>query len=88
MATIKIIGLVNGAPTPFDGQYVVDYDPAREGVDPNGDPMLAHLVTTPDREQALHLTTEEAFELWRKPHGMRSDGRKNAPLTAFSVEIA
>lgn len=87
MPTIKLLGLANGHSSPFDGQYVLDYDPAREGTDPNGDPMFAHLVTTPDREKALNLSTEEAFALWKKAHGMRPDGRENRPLTAFTVEI-
>jgi len=88
MATLKLICINDGAPTPFDGQYLVSYDPANEGVDPTGAPMLCNLVTTPDRDKALNLPTGEMFELWRKPHGIRADGKLNRPLTAFTVEIA
>lgn len=87
MATIKIIGMADGEPTPFDGQYVVEYDPTRDGVDPNGDPVMCHLITTPDKEKALHLRPAEALEFWRKAHGLRADGKPNRPLSAFTVQI-
>lgn len=90
MAALKIIGLVSGEPTPFDRQYVVEYDPSRDGVDPAGDGMLCHLTTTPDRGAALELPKMAAFELWRKVDDrtpLRPDGKPNRPLTAFTVEI-
>ena len=88
MKVLKIYGLANGGPTPFDGQYLVEYDPTRDGVDPNGDPMSAHLVTTPDVGKALKFqTAAEAMALWRKEHGIRPDGLPNRPLTAFTVEV-
>lgn len=86
MATLKLIGLASGEPTPFDGSYVVEYDPGRDGLD-----LLAcHLVTTPDRDLALHASTKELMMLWRSvdPRDpVRSDGKPNRPLTAFTVEI-
>ena len=85
---IKLIGLINGGSTPFDGQYLVEYDPTRQGVDPNGDPMYAHIVCTPDPAKALQLTFAEAAELWQKSAGTRWDGKPNRPITAFSVEIS
>ena len=88
MATIRIISLADGDPSPFDGQYVAEYDPHRDGVAPDGRPMICHLVTTPDREKALDLEAGKAFELWRKSCGMREDGKPNRPLTAFTVEIS
>ena len=65
-----------------------EYDPSRDGVDPNGRTMSAHLVTTPDRDKALDLPIAEIFELWRRSHGIRPDGEPNRPLTAFNVEIS
>lgn len=46
---IRILGLVDGTPTDFDGQYVVEYDPSRTGTQPvTGNPMpVFHLATTP-----------------------------------------
>ena len=88
MATIKIIGLAHGMPTPFDGQYVMEYDPTRPGVDPAGELMIAHLVCTPDPAKALDLPIDEAFELWRKAQGRRADCRPSRPLTAFHVDIS
>ena len=88
MAKIKILGLNNGMPTPFDGQYVVEYDPARPGVDPEGRPMIAHLVTTPDRAKAKeYATAADALRELRRSHGERFDGKPNRPLTAFTVVI-
>lgn len=93
MATIKLIACFGYNPeievvTPFDGQYVVEYDPSRPGTDPQGNPMLCHLVTTPDRDKALDLSPDQAIALWRQDHGLRPDGKPNRPLTAFTVEIA
>ena len=79
---IKILGLVNGGVTPFDGQYVVAWDPSRD--------VLVSLQTTSDVDKATRYTVEGAFELWRAvdPRDpVRPDGKPNRPLTAFSVEI-
>ena len=87
---IKILGLCNGGETGFDGQYVVEYDPARDGEDKRGLPMLCHLKTSPHEEEAARYTTEEAFELWRAVDPrvpVRPDGKPNRPLTAFTVEV-
>ena len=91
MTVIRIVGLVGGAPSPFDGRYLVEYDPERLGVDPAGQPMLAHVLTSEHRSEALELAgVPEAHALWtrvaeREP--VRPDGRPNRPLTAFSVEL-
>ncbi len=87
MPKIRIIGLINGRQTAFDGQYVVEYDPSREGTDPEGNLMLCHLVTTPDLEKALELPVDKCLELWKKANGIRPDGLPNRPITAFTVEI-
>lgn len=93
MATLKIVGLVGGlafGPSPYDGEYVVEYDPGRNSKDPWGREMVCHLVTTPDPEKALELPSMEMFELWRlvDPRDpVRPDGKPNRPLTAFTVEM-
>jgi hypothetical protein len=88
---IQIIGLINGGGTGFDGQFVVEYDPGRDGRDPiTGQPMMCHLVTTPDIDKATRYSAVEAFELWRSVDPMlpfRADGQPNRPLTAFNVAI-
>jgi hypothetical protein len=46
---IRILGLVNGGKTPYDGQYVVDYDASRPGREQwTGRPMLCHPYTFGD----------------------------------------
>jgi hypothetical protein len=93
MTVIKIEGLANGMPSAFDGQYLVEYDPCRDGVEPGtGRPMACHLVTTADKDKALQLPIGDALKLWKKvdardPHGGRyePDGKLNRPLTAFTV---
>jgi hypothetical protein len=92
MPVIKLVGLAGGqGASPLDGEYLVQYDPGRDGVDPNGNRMLAHIATSPRRADALVFeTVAEAHACWtrvdpRQP--VRADGRPNRPLTAFSVEI-
>lgn len=88
---IQIEGLVGQTSSPFDGEFLVEYDPERDGRDPQGAPMLAHIVTTPDREKAKRFANyPEASECWRrvcKRKPTRPDGRPNRPLTAFTVAI-
>lgn len=86
MATMKLIGLANGEPTPIDGHYVVRYDPALPPSDPESG-LKCLLDTTPDRYEALHAPVGELFALWNKQHGFRFDGNPNKPITAFTVEI-
>lgn len=72
----------------MDGQWVVEYDPSRPGMSPDGIEMIAHLITTPLPEQARTFATlSEALDYWRQSYGMRWDGEPNRPLTAFSVAI-
>jgi hypothetical protein len=90
-AVIKIISLIQGGTTAFDGEYVVEYDPGRDGVEPGtGFPMFAHLVTVRDQRQATRFEPDEAIELWRSVdprQPVRDDGQPNRPMTAFTVEI-
>lgn len=92
LVLIQVIGdfSVLGA-TAFDGQYVVEADVARDGVDPlTGRKMVMHLVTTPDPEQATRFTSAQALDLWRSVdprRPQRTDGRPNRPFTAFSIAL-
>lgn len=85
--TIRLVGLAGHAEegTEFDGQYLVEYDPSRQGVSPSGQPMLCHLVTTPNRGEARQFSAAEALTTWQLQDGYRPDGRPNRPLTAFHV---
>jgi len=86
---MKILGLLDGTPTPFDDQYVVVYDPTQQGFTPDGVPMLCLLETTPDIDQATHFVdATEAMTLYRQSDGVRPDGRPNRPITAFNVEFS
>lgn len=92
MPVIKIIGLADGRPCPFDGQYLVAYDPDRLGVDPRGVGMAAHIVCSPDRGDAKEYpTAADALEDWQRVSQkwpLRYDDEPNRPLTAFSVEVS
>jgi hypothetical protein len=94
-AVLKILGLVSGEPSPFDEQFLQEYDPERDGVNPtDGRPMFAHIVTTPDLANAKRYPDKAAaMEDYRRvcqrdPHGGRKtqDGRPNRPLTAFTAQ--
>lgn len=83
---IKIIGRVDGRPSPFDGQWVVDYDPKRPGTDPDGKPMTIHLRCSPDRAQARRFPNPvAAHDYWRTPSGKPHPADR--PLTAFHIMI-
>ena len=87
--TIRILGLCDGTPTAFDGKYLVDYDPSRKGIDPEGYALTAHIAVTDDPQKArAFLSPEEALSTYQRSHGYRLDGQPNRPLTAFHVEIA
>jgi hypothetical protein len=88
---VKIIGLATGGGTPFDGQYLVDYDPDQPGYAPNGEVMLVHLATSPDITKAKRFETLRDIQAERgrfpKDEPLRPDGRPNRPLTAFTISI-
>lgn len=88
---VKIIGMATGGPCPYDDQYLVEYDPERDGETPDGRPMIAHIVTTDDPAEARHFADfREATECWKRVcerSPRRPDGEPNRPLTAFSVEF-
>lgn len=85
---IRILGVNGGESTEFDGKWLAEYDPTRQGRSPDGRPMIAHVRVVEDPKQAMVFAdAEEAWKLWRKPDGMREDGKVNRPLTAFTVEF-
>jgi len=81
----------NGLPTPFDGLYVKEYDPERDGIAPGGRLMVCHLVCTDNPSDALEFdSVSDAIAMWRRVclrEPTRPDGKPNRPLTHFSVSV-
>lgn len=85
---IKIIGLVNGHPSPMDDQYVRYYNPA---------PLQAKsgecdLYTTPDQDSAKRYPDVfAALDEWKRVDTRNPirewDGEPNRPLTIFNIAI-
>ena len=87
MKRLRIIGLVNGGVTPFDNQWLVEYNP--DYMPPDGVYDGGYLETSADESKALKfLNARDAVAYWRQSHGRCADGKPNRPLTAFNVEIA
>ena len=88
---MRIVGLVRGGATPFDGLYLKEYDPERDGIDPTGRQMTAHIVCTDDLADAMQFASAaEVHAMWTKVPAReptRPDGKPNRPLTAFTVEV-
>ena len=87
MATLKIVGLVNGDLTEYDGKYLVDYDPTPRTDD---DGEFVHLIVAGQRQDARQFDSmQAAMELYLAPStkGPRADGEPDRPLTAYSVEV-
>ncbi len=84
MHIIRLIGTVQGVPSPFDGQCVVVYDPR-----PISRGEAPILKTTPFELLAKRFATAAAAaEYWRRDSGvLRDDGKPDRPLTAWTVEI-
>ena len=91
MFVMQIVGLVDGNSSAFDGKFLMEYDPEREGVSPDGLPMLAHIAVTLDPDDALTWERgSEALEEWKRVSvrwPRRLDGQPNRPLSAFTVEV-
>jgi len=87
---IRIVGTTDGIATAFDGKYLKEYDPMRDGIEPNsGDVMIMHLVVVDKPEDAaLFEDAQAALDCWRqRGRGFRPDGNWNRPLTGFTVEV-
>lgn len=86
---MRVVGLVSGATTAFDGEWLVDYDPTRPGIDPDGRPMSVTIKTSPRLADAKRFHgVGEAHELWTTSTGrVRPDGKPDRPFTAFNIEV-
>lgn len=84
---IRLIGLASGdCPTPFDGQWLVDYDPTRPGTGPSGEAMTAHIVCSGNPAKARRFATPvEAHAYWTAESGRPYP--MNRPLTAYTVAL-
>lgn len=84
---MRLVGLSNGQPHPYDGQYVVEYDPNG----PADQPDVCTLTVTSDKSQARQFDSAwDAREYMMQPDPRRpdrGDGKPSRPLTAFSVAM-
>jgi hypothetical protein len=84
---VRLLQLAAGGTTPFDGQYLVEYDPTRTGTGPAGERLRTHLVCTADPGQARQFADiTEAHGYCTAPSGQPYPADR--PLTAYHVEIA
>jgi len=89
MTTLKIHSRVDGVRTPYDGAFVVDYDPTIGGLDKDGVPWVSLTVTWDPNKAKRFETADKAIEYWRQTTGgFRLDGQPDRPLTVFNCEIA
>jgi len=93
---IQLLGLVDGTPTRFDTQYVVEYDPMKwryrdvSSIAEVEQLVGEFLTVTDDPTKAKQFASmAEATECWRSlGPGVRPwDGKPNRPLTAFSITV-
>ena len=88
---VHFICTADGSASPFDGGYLLHYDP--EAHKPDGSYDGGLLETTKDPAQAQQFSDiMEALEAWRTGptcpcHALRCDGKPNRPLTAFTIEV-
>lgn len=89
--TIKLLGLIQPdlPQTGYEDQYLVEYDPLRQGWSKDGLPMRAHIVTSNDVQDALRFESVVAARAeWMRWDGTRRiDGKPSRPLTAFNIEL-
>ena len=87
MIGIRLLGLAAGGKSPYDGQWLVEYDPTRQGVHPTrGHRTLAHLVCTSDPGRARRFgSAAEAHAVWTAPSGRPYP--LDRPLTAFHIKV-
>ena len=72
--------------TPYDGKYLLQYDPSYH---PAGTEYNDGIIeVTDDPRLAMRFPSAlEALEKWKESYGMREDGRPNRPLTAWTVMV-
>ena len=87
MHMIQLLKLASGEEDPYEGCFVVEYEPAP--MDSRGRSLPGGIlrVTRNPAEAKRFATAGDALAEWRRPAGMRPDGRPNRPLTAWTVEI-
>jgi hypothetical protein len=82
---LRIQGLVDGTPSPYDGLYLTRFD------FDDCEPGQCRLHATAHHTEALRFESMlEALEVWKTvdPRApLRPDGEPNRPLTAFSVSV-
>jgi hypothetical protein len=81
---VQIVGSQNGVETPFDGQFVVEWNS-------NVPAGTLEMETTTDPRLARRFETGEAMREWREVSQIQPirpwDGRPNRPLTALTINI-
>ncbi|SRR6266704_681667 len=86
LVSIRLVRLASGARSPFDGQWLVEYDPTRPGTAPDGRPLTAHIACSPDPADALRFASvAEAHACWVAESGQPYPADR--PLTAFTISI-
>ncbi len=87
MHVIRIVCLADGTPTPFDGRYVVSYEPAQDRSRHRG--IWPKVDTTTKAELAQRFDDiAQALACYRQTTGLtRDDGEPDRPLTMFTVEV-
>lgn len=91
MAFVMRLIACSSGPTPFDGQFLKEYDPERDGSDYRGMVMNTHLVTTLNPQDAMKFEHPgAAWDLWQltcQRNPIRWDGKPNRPLSAFTISV-
>lgn len=84
---VRLLRVIDGRRTSLDGGWLVEYDPTRPGVGPNGEPMAAHITVCQAWEQARRFAgvAEAHAYVSRTSGAVRPDGRPDRPLTAYSL---
>lgn len=80
---VRIVGLVDGTPSPVDGAYLVSCD-----VDARGGRGM--VVGTEDPTKARRFADlREVTDYWKRTSTVdpiRADGKPNRPFTAYTIE--
>jgi hypothetical protein len=83
LSIMRIIGRIDGEPTPYDNRYVLTYDASGAGG--------PELEVTDNPALALRLPAAEMWDLWKsvdRNHPVRPwDGKPNRPLTAYTIQV-